>query len=222
MMNNTPAPWTPSFHIDHDPTDGPVITGFSINGPNDESVLWYCEYSSVENAADVPLITAAPNLLAVCRDALRKLERDGRYKDLQAELRDVIAYAAARRRLRQRVRDCDSGRRLFVTRRRSRSPRRRSRLRGLRSRNPAKSSWGQAVPDCRLPAGKRRLRRQVRLGIRGQDQACESKGLRVTCRASASARIALHCHLERRPAELRLSAGAASVNSLDGSVAPRE
>ena len=101
-MNNTPAPWTPNFHIDHDPTDGPLITGFSINGPNDESVLWYCEYSSVENAADVSLITAAPNLLAVCRDALRKLERDGRYKDLQAELRDVIAYA-------ERDVDCGNG-----------------------------------------------------------------------------------------------------------------
>jgi hypothetical protein len=70
-----------------------MITGFSINGPNDESVLWYCEYSSVENVADVALITAAPNLLAVCRDTLRKLERDGSYKNLQARLRDVIAYA---------------------------------------------------------------------------------------------------------------------------------
>jgi hypothetical protein len=102
MMNHTPAPWTPNFHIDHDPTDGPVITGFSINGPNDESVLWYCEYSSVENAADVSLITAAPNLLAVCRNASRKLERDGRYKDLQVELRDVIAYS-------ERDVDCGNG-----------------------------------------------------------------------------------------------------------------
>ena len=90
---HTPAPWTPSFHIDFDPSDGPVITGFSINGPNDESVLWYCEYSSVENVADVPLITAAPNLLAVCREALRTLEREGSNRDLQAELRAVIAYA---------------------------------------------------------------------------------------------------------------------------------
>ena len=101
-MNNTPAPWTPSIHVDQDPTDGPVITGFSINGPNDETVLWYCEYSSVENAADVSLITAAPNLLAVCQDALRKLEHDGGYEDLQAELRDVIAYA-------ERDVDCGNG-----------------------------------------------------------------------------------------------------------------
>ncbi len=99
---HTPAPWTPSFHIDFDPSDGPVITGFSINGPNDESVLWYCEYSSVENVADVPLITAAPNMLAVCRKALRALEREGAYRDLQAELRAVIAYA-------QRDVDCGNG-----------------------------------------------------------------------------------------------------------------
>jgi hypothetical protein len=101
-MMHTPAPWTPSFHIDHDPNEGPVITGFAINGPNDESVLWYCEYSSVENPADVPLITAAPNLLAVCREALRKLERDGQYRELQAELRAAIAYA-------ERDVDCGNG-----------------------------------------------------------------------------------------------------------------
>ena len=83
-MKHTPAPWTPSFYIDHDPSDGPVITGFSINGPNDESVIWYSEYSSVQNARDLSLITAASNLLAACQEALQTLEREGGYGDLQA------------------------------------------------------------------------------------------------------------------------------------------
>jgi hypothetical protein len=102
MMNHTPAPWTPSFYIDHDPTDGPIITGFSINGPNTESVIWYSEYSSVQNARDLALITAAPNLLAACQEALQTLEREGGYRDLQAELRAVIAYA-------EREIDCGNG-----------------------------------------------------------------------------------------------------------------
>ena len=101
-MATRPHPGRPVSTSIIDPIDGPLITGFSINGPNDESVLWYCEYSSVENVADVPLITAAPNMLAVCRNALRELEREVEYRDLQAELRDVIAYA-------ERDVDCGNG-----------------------------------------------------------------------------------------------------------------